>query len=128
MRLIDIKPLYEIPTVDAAPVKHGRWINMKNGNANCSVCGQYVVGVYDDDNADKYCRHCGAKMDLGGLKMPIYRRGNCYTCGNESEYLLPEIGFIKDRAQFFTALLCPKCRDIFRKMREENGDFDEKID
>lgn len=52
------------PTVEAAPVRHGRWINMKNGNANCSVCGRHVVGVYDDDNADKYCRHCGSRMDL----------------------------------------------------------------
>ncbi len=60
--------------------------------------------------------------------MPIYRAGYCYTCGKESEYLLPEIGFKADNARFFIALLCPKCRNAFKKMREENGDFDEKID
>lgn len=52
------------PTIDAEPVKHGHWIHMKNGNAECSVCGRRVVGVYDDDNADKFCRHCGARMNL----------------------------------------------------------------
>lgn len=60
--------------------------------------------------------------------MPIYRVGYCYTCGEESEYLLPEIGFNKDSTHFFAALLCPKCCEAFGKMREENGDFDEKID
>lgn len=60
--------------------------------------------------------------------MPIYRVGYCYTCGEESEYLLPEIGFDRENKRFVVGLLCPKCRDIFRKMREENGDFDEKID
>ena len=60
--------------------------------------------------------------------MPIYRAGYCYICNEESIYLLPEIGFDKNNTQFFMAFLCPKCRDIVRKMREENGDFDEKND
>ena len=45
------------------PVKHGHWILKGNGNADCSVCGYRSSRVYDDDNADHYCRHCGAKMD-----------------------------------------------------------------
>lgn len=48
-------------TVD--PVKHGRWIFKGNGNADCSCCDYRSSRVYDDDNADRYCRHCGAKMD-----------------------------------------------------------------
>lgn len=48
-------------TVD--PVKHGHWIIKGNGNADCSCCGYRSSRVYDDDNADRYCRHCGAKMD-----------------------------------------------------------------
>jgi hypothetical protein len=65
MAIRDIKALISVmPTVDAVPVKHGRWINMKNGNADCSVCGRHVVSVYDDDNADRFCRCCGAKVDL----------------------------------------------------------------
>ena len=43
---------------------HGKWLNMKDGNANCSVCGRRVIDVYDDDNVDRYCRNCGAKMDV----------------------------------------------------------------
>lgn len=49
------------PTID--PVKHGEWVFKGNGNADCSCCGYRSFGVYDDDNADRYCRHCGAKMD-----------------------------------------------------------------
>ena len=59
--IIDIE---HAPTVDAVPVKHGRWINMKDGNGECSACGRKIKGIYDDDNADRFCRSCGAKMDL----------------------------------------------------------------
>lgn len=52
---------YEAGKRDA--VKHGHWILRGNGNADCSCCGYRFYGVYDDDNADRYCRHCGAKMD-----------------------------------------------------------------
>ena len=45
------------------PPKHGHWIYKKRGNAQCSCCGRYIRDVYDDDNEDRYCRHCGAKMD-----------------------------------------------------------------
>ena len=51
------------PTQD--PAKHGWWILKANGYADCSCCGYRSSGVYDDDNADRYCRHCGAKMDGG---------------------------------------------------------------
>jgi hypothetical protein len=54
------------PTVDAAPVKHGRWI--KGGYAcgeneyKCSACGEteWRTGC----KRMKYCMYCGAKMDL----------------------------------------------------------------
>lgn len=51
----------DCPTVD--PVKHGWWIIKGNGNAECSRCGYRVSRLYEDDNADFYCRHCGARMD-----------------------------------------------------------------
>lgn len=60
--------------------------------------------------------------------MPIYRAGCCHICDEESVYLLPEIGFDRENRRFVVGFLCPKCRDAFKKMREENGDFDEKID
>ena len=51
------------PTVDAEPVRHGRWID-RNGNIvapfweryECSECGAR------SDNS-KYCHNCGARMD-----------------------------------------------------------------
>lgn len=62
------------PTVEAAPVVHGRWDGTADGYWNgelvydiwnCSNCG------FDADGADEkpdwnYCPHCGAKMDLWG--------------------------------------------------------------
>lgn len=51
------------PETDPAHVTYGKWINMKNGNADCSACGRHIINVYDDDNADRFCRCCGAKMN-----------------------------------------------------------------
>lgn len=46
------------PTVDANPVKHGRWHYTWGGEyPYCSCCGR------SDSNAGKYCGNCGAKMD-----------------------------------------------------------------
>ena len=61
-----------VPTVDAEPVRHGRWIyreyreynsitssaSISIGFYKCSVCG-HGSGV----NVDNYCPNCGAKMD-----------------------------------------------------------------
>lgn len=62
------EPDYEVvlmaPKVDAAPVRHGRWIYHNAIPATCSVCG-FSCGMYDDDSSDRYCSHCGAKMDGG---------------------------------------------------------------
>lgn len=46
---------------------HGRWINCRDGNATCNVCGARQRGVCDDDNEQRYCGGCGAIMD-GGTK------------------------------------------------------------
>ena len=60
-----------VPTVDAEPVRHGRWIYKEKVYNNapydstaryeCSECG------YSDEHAIDvkvpYCWHCGAKMD-----------------------------------------------------------------
>lgn len=63
----------EQPTVDAAPVVHGRWINYPeclgyegaycDENIVCSECHS-VWNIIDND-ADRfdYCPECGAKMD-----------------------------------------------------------------
>ena len=47
------------PTVDAEPVRHGRWIDTGSGQ-ECSVCGEIQYGY---DSFRNYCANCGAKMD-----------------------------------------------------------------
>ena len=63
----------QVDTIEAEPVKHGRWVGTADGYADgelvydmweCSKCG------YDADGADEkpswnYCPNCGAKMDGG---------------------------------------------------------------
>lgn len=56
------------PTIDAAPVVHGRWIECDEdgrrpkSHYECSICGG-VWGV--SAMAMRYCPTCGAKMDGG---------------------------------------------------------------
>ena len=55
------------PTIDAVPVVHGEWIDMKLGDelmptiCKCSVCGATWAGV----GGYIYCPNCGARMDGG---------------------------------------------------------------
>ena len=59
--------LDEMPTVDAAPVKHGHWIQTQakdeSGNAyySCSVCGSGECHVPTVDVP--FCWKCGSRMD-----------------------------------------------------------------
>lgn len=54
-------------TVDAEPVRHGRWEKRKNCLWRCSECEQ--IPPYDVIGDDvsywecQYCPNCGAKMD-----------------------------------------------------------------
>lgn len=61
----------ECPTVDAAPVVHGRWLKpseqglpkkFDNFGAVCSVCGFY------SESPNNYCPNCGCKMDTETIK------------------------------------------------------------
>lgn len=58
-----LKAIKDAPSVDVAPVRHGRWVaNLPNPNyGRCSVCKE-PGNVWQ-----KYCPNCGAKMDLGGV-------------------------------------------------------------
>lgn len=51
------------PTIDAAPVKHGRWIdvNRSDGLRECSVCHDWQI--HYEKYIPNYCPTCGAKMD-----------------------------------------------------------------
>ncbi len=76
--LADIKDIEDIvntvPTIEAEPVKHGKWI--KDGSEypielHCSVCGEDAVcerNSWGDPELyfrSDYCPNCGAKMDGG---------------------------------------------------------------
>ena len=63
---------------DVAPVRHGRWISVKNpqwpaySHDQCSICGWWNTknavcrdgGKYNRAHSLNYCPNCGAKMDL----------------------------------------------------------------
>ena len=56
------KLIEEAPTIDAEPVRHGRWIKLDRDIAVCSECGRHENALLVDSYP--YC-HCGAKMDGG---------------------------------------------------------------
>lgn len=49
-----------LPTIEADPVKHGRWI----AGYRCSLCGEDLSSWADAYYETNYCPNCGAKMDL----------------------------------------------------------------
>jgi rubrerythrin len=51
--------LDEQPTIDAEPVRHGKWIEypIADGMNQCSECGVLRFGE------SNYCPNCGARMD-----------------------------------------------------------------
>jgi hypothetical protein len=67
-----ITAIDECETVDAAPVKHGRWVENKYGYITCSNCNNFpletmtgsLITMHYEPYESEYCPHCGAKMDL----------------------------------------------------------------
>lgn len=62
---VDINELEDLikrmPTIEAEPIKHGRWIDRGKDMCvrwKCSECGRKDTHIYN------YCPDCGAKMDL----------------------------------------------------------------
>ena len=53
-----VECIESIETVDAEPVRHGRWKGEGMGDYSCILCGE-VVSARDY----RYCPYCGAKMD-----------------------------------------------------------------
>ncbi len=63
--------LKNMPTVDAMPVRHGKWVQryikiggqvFKHG-MQCSVCAEPALDNEGDDYLTYYCPNCGARMD-----------------------------------------------------------------
>ena len=50
----------DMPTVDAVPVRHGKWIDITESHiGTCSLCGDRWGSV----DMMNYCPSCGARMD-----------------------------------------------------------------
>lgn len=67
-----VDDLQYLPTIEAEPVLHGRWIrNATSEGYHCSKCGHHVDSPIDEMIdprdykyfLDKYCGGCGARMD-----------------------------------------------------------------
>lgn len=65
------KRLYMVTRPERCPLepveperKRGKWIVLKHTkHAMCSECRRSFVDVYDLENWDHYCRHCGTVME-----------------------------------------------------------------
>lgn len=59
----------DFPTIEAEPVKHGRWMLLPNRTApsklfRCSECGNVTEHEYFSRNGYyPFCKDCGARMD-----------------------------------------------------------------
>lgn len=47
---------------DVAEVKRGEWKLHPDGSGTCSCCNSTQKSVWDFDNAQNFCGHCGADM------------------------------------------------------------------
>ena len=62
---ISTHELWNAPTVDAEPIRHGRWI-FTMGWVCCSECGNEPPS--ESNVESNYCPNCGAKMDGATVK------------------------------------------------------------
>ena len=59
-----IRAIEQAPTVDAEPVRHGRWIDhTEEGYVECNQCHS-ATNCDGDIEELNYCWNCGAKMDV----------------------------------------------------------------
>ena len=61
-----MKAIKHAPTIDAAPVKHGKWFDAMVGELPVQVCDQCITffPLAYTGGGHHYCPNCGAKMDL----------------------------------------------------------------
>lgn len=53
-----------VPSADIVKIKRGKWTLNKDGSGTCSQCNRTQKNVWDYDNWQNYCGHCGAKMNI----------------------------------------------------------------
>lgn len=66
MHRLLIQVIAHYPTVDAVPVRHGKWKKIPStwGSAfACSECGEKAVETVMGKPRYEYCPMCGARMD-----------------------------------------------------------------
>ena len=66
-RCVALEDVKNAPTIDAEPVRHGRWmpVTWENHPKIILGCTGYMCsecGRIEEENSEPYC-HCGAKMD-----------------------------------------------------------------
>ena len=59
---VDAKQIADSPTIDAVPVRHGRWYEGHEMMTCTNCCEQFDLYFKNDFN---YCPNCGAKMEGG---------------------------------------------------------------
>lgn len=53
------------PTIEAEPVRRGRWIYLYDGNYRCSECGDWwTCEETPRESGMLYCPNCGTRMDV----------------------------------------------------------------
>lgn len=57
-----IRAVRDCPTIEAEPVRHGRWLD-DEFYMFCSVCGMQWYYCDNETQDFKFCPHCGCKMD-----------------------------------------------------------------
>lgn len=62
------KSIDDAPTVDAEPIRHGRWVKDRLLSTNGGTYGVYRCSLCERTYQDigygfRYCPNCGAKMD-----------------------------------------------------------------
>lgn len=60
-RYVSIEDINSAPTIEAEPVRRGRWIN-HGSYVTCSECNEEQYGI---DTGRFYCQNCGARMVKG---------------------------------------------------------------
>ena len=73
------------PTIDAVPVRHGKWIDMDEQSytwkIRCSCCDHERSMMSTQGEYPNYCENCGARMD-GTQRKPCddCQQFDCYGC------------------------------------------------
>lgn len=57
---------FEFPTIEAEPVRRGRWIIEPGIGCWCSACGFDIGNELDFMEYVNYCPNCGARMEEEG--------------------------------------------------------------